>query len=328
MLPRYSEKFYAHNGRISDKWEQYLPVYDREFARFIARGNPVRLLEIGVQNGGSLEIWGSLLPPGSTIVGIDINPACASLHFDNPNIRVLILDASDLGALNVALGDAEFDIILDDGSHLCSHVVSTFKACFPRLAAGGIYIVEDLHTSYWVEFGGGFRAAQSSIEWLKGLIDSEYTDYFQNPEGIADLRILKELNRHIRRITFHDSVAIIEKWPQPKEVPHKRVITGTQASVIEPTLVAEIDLAGEIREITLTTQALDATVKQLKHDRDKALVALEEERAHVLRMQAQIQSADKKISELETHVYDLKNSKSWRLTAPFRAIMSKFRDRP
>jgi hypothetical protein len=259
-------------------------------------------------------------------VGIDINPACASLHFDNPNIRVLILDASDSGALNVALGDAEFDIILDDGSHLCSHVISTFKACFPRLAAGGIYIVEDLHTSYWSEFGGGFRVAQSSIEWLKDLIDAEYTDYFQNPEDITDLQFLKDLNRHIRRITFHDSVAVIEKWPQPKQAPHKRVITGTKATVIEPTLVAEIDLAGEIREITLTTQALDSTVKQLRHDRDQALMALEETRDHVSRMQAEMQIANKKILELEMNIYDLKNSKSWRLTAPLRVLITKIRN--
>src|SRR5206468_3414241 len=71
------DTFLGHDGHVSDKWEHYLAIYELELARFGA--NPIHLLEIGVQNGGSLEIWAKYLPTGSSIVGLDIDPACASL---------------------------------------------------------------------------------------------------------------------------------------------------------------------------------------------------------------------------------------------------------
>lgn len=325
MSPRYSETFFAHGGRVSDKWEQYLSIYDREFAPFIAAGKPVRLLEIGVQNGGSLEIWNALLPAGSTIIGIDINNECAKLKFNTPNISVMIGDASDPAVLDAILKDTEFDIILDDGSHLCRHVIATFQACFRRLKNGGIYIVEDLHTSYWAEFGGGFRTPEASIEWLKGLVDAQHTDYFQNAESIPDVSDLRDLNRLVRRVTFYDSVAVIEKWQTPKEAPHKRVITGTNAAIIEPAYVAELELPGSHLDIMLTTQALNSTVKKLRHEHDCTRAELAIERENLIIEMKKLANAESRIKELENHLQQMCNSTSWRITAPLREIFRFFR---
>src|ERR1700733_10908170 len=74
--------FFAHQGNIVDKWEQYLSIYASEFAHFLSPAQPVRLLEIGVQNGGSLELWAKYLPNGSEIVGLDIDPAVEKINFD------------------------------------------------------------------------------------------------------------------------------------------------------------------------------------------------------------------------------------------------------
>ena len=74
--------FIEHEDYASDKWEHYLPIYEVVFSRSTALGQPIRLLEIGVQNGGSLQVWSKYLPEGSTIVGIDIDPACVRLPME------------------------------------------------------------------------------------------------------------------------------------------------------------------------------------------------------------------------------------------------------
>jgi hypothetical protein len=113
---RLRQIFIDHQGYISDKWEHYLFIYEAALARFIADGRPIRLLEIGVQNGGSIQIWSKYLPEGSTIVGIDIDTACTDL-VAAPNVFIHIGDASDPVALDRMLGDSCFGVIIDDGSH-------------------------------------------------------------------------------------------------------------------------------------------------------------------------------------------------------------------
>ena len=57
----------THSGKVSDKWSTYLDEYERIFSEY--RDKPVRLLEIGVQNGGSLEIWRQYFPNAELILG-------------------------------------------------------------------------------------------------------------------------------------------------------------------------------------------------------------------------------------------------------------------
>ena len=136
--------FIEHEDYASNKWEHYLPIYEVVFSRSTALGQPIRLLEIGVQNGGSLQVWSKYLPEGSTIVGIDIDPACVRLPIE-ANISIRIGDATDPVALDHMLRDARFDVIIDDGSHQSHDVIATFEDCFKRLGPGGVYIIEDLH---------------------------------------------------------------------------------------------------------------------------------------------------------------------------------------
>ena len=197
---------------------------------------PVRLLEIGVQNGGSLQIWSKYLPPGSIMVGIDIDPACAGFRPET-NISILIGDAGDKVAIDRILGDAKFDIIIDDASHRSDHVVSTFNACFGRLNCGGLYIVEDLHCSYRSSHGGGFRLAGSSMEWFKGLADALNVDHFEpDASGKLDgieLERLGQLGREIARITFFDSLVVVEKLTSERRRPYRRIVTGQNAHVVD-----------------------------------------------------------------------------------------------
>ncbi|MBX6392006.1 MAG: hypothetical protein IRY96_00920, partial [Burkholderiales bacterium] len=82
----------SHRGKVTDKWSSYLEVYNRLFTLF--RPLPVRLLEIGVQNGGSLEVWAKYFPNAELIVGCDIDLECAHLRYADPRIAVVMADAT------------------------------------------------------------------------------------------------------------------------------------------------------------------------------------------------------------------------------------------
>ena len=247
--------FIEHEGYASDKLEHYLPIYEAAFSKFTARGQPIRLLEIGVQNGGSLQVWSKYLPQGSTIVGVDIDPACARLPME-ANISIRIGDAADPVALNHMLGDAAFDVIIDDGSHHSRDVIATFEDCFKRLGPGGVYIIEDLHYSYVASRGGGFRHPDTSIEWLKALVDTLNIDHFESGAAAAldsaGLQSMRELGSQIAQIAFFDSVAIVEKLAVIKNHPYRRIMTGRETRIVD--LATDISLmpAAQIQTLLLS----------------------------------------------------------------------------
>ena len=228
----FTEIFLNHSGYLSDKWAQFLPIYDFELQPMIARGRPLRLLEIGVQNGGSLQIWHEYLPEGSQIYGLDIDERCRRLDFP-PQVKVLVGDAGDPATLDDLLGDEVFDIIIDDGSHQSRDVIAAAKALLPRLVAGGKYFIEDLHASYWSSYGGGFRKVGTSIEHIKNIVDALHADYFQASDLIEDDEryTLTDLNARIGRVSFYDSIAVIASYPRPKLTPFNRVLSGRQIKV-------------------------------------------------------------------------------------------------
>lgn len=85
--------YQSKTGKVSDKWDLYLTLYDHLLEPYRALPT-LRLLEIGVQNGGSLETWAQFFPLASKIIGSDINPECANLVFDDPRISVVIGDSA------------------------------------------------------------------------------------------------------------------------------------------------------------------------------------------------------------------------------------------
>lgn len=228
--------FANHAGNVSDKWEHYLPVYDRELFRIVRQDRPLRLLEIGVQNGGSLQIWRDYLPAGSTVVGVDIDPRVGDLEL-GAGIEVHVADATDRGASASVLQDDPFDIIVDDGSHRSSDVITTFELLFDWLAPGGIYFIEDMHCSYQAAFGGGFQQPESSIEYFKRIIDGINADHFEGDANVAvpeqTLTRLRELGQAIAGISFHDSMVVIRKATRKREMPFGRALTGSISPVKE-----------------------------------------------------------------------------------------------
>jgi hypothetical protein len=168
---RFVDLFSEHRGLRARKWVHYFPVYDRLLFQYLQAGRPLTLLEIGVQNGGSLELWKKYLPPGSQIHGVDINPNCLDVTFSG-DIHFHLGDAADRQVTDEIFKDVTFDIILDDGSHISREVISAFSNLFDKVRPGGVYLIEDLFTSYWRgHYGGGLGDPRSSVEFLKSLAD-------------------------------------------------------------------------------------------------------------------------------------------------------------
>jgi len=133
-------------GKVSNKWTSYLAYYDKLFD-FI-KDNSISLLEIGVQNGGSLETWGKYFPNANLILGCDIDDRCGRLQFEDPRIRIIIGNANSDMVFKEVLSCGPFDVIIDDGSHLSEDILVSFLNYFPLIKPGGIYVVEDTHAIY------------------------------------------------------------------------------------------------------------------------------------------------------------------------------------
>jgi hypothetical protein len=194
--------FLNNNKRLIHKWKHYFPIYERHFRRFV--NLDVTLIEIGCGAGGSLQMWKRFLGPHATIVGIDNEPQCRAYEEDQISVRIgNQADARFLDEVFTEFGAP--DIVIDDGSHRQSDIRASFAALYPRLAKNGIYLVEDLHTAYWPEYGGAFGKTGSFIEDCKALID------LLNAEHTRGALAPTEFTGSTQSIHFYDSVAVFEK---------------------------------------------------------------------------------------------------------------------
>jgi len=211
------------NGQPFVKWWHYFDAYEREIgdrARFAREGlsvPPLRVLEIGVWRGGSLGLWREYFGREAIIFGIDIDPVSATWGVSDAEIRIgSQTDTTFLSSVVNEMGGV--DIVIDDGSHLSEHVVTTLRHLWPLLSDGGIYLIEDLHTSYWPAWGGGLRRKSSSIEALKSLVDVLHQPYFGSS---ADQQGLGIERATLSSISFYDSVAALHKKRQPSPRPFR-----------------------------------------------------------------------------------------------------------
>ncbi|WP_338833448.1 glycosyltransferase [Bradyrhizobium septentrionale] len=238
----FRDLFDAHEGKVSDKWDHYLSVYENTFGRL--RQKPVSLLEIGVQNGGSLEIWAAYFRHAQMILGVDIDPSCGLLRFEDQRISVVVGDAK-----TIETGDAiralasSFDVIIDDGSHVSSDIIANFLRLVPLLADDGIYLIEDMHASYWKELGGELFAPYSAAAFFKTLTDVLNYEHWSLDKAPADL--LQPFANHaqvplpmehlerIESVAFLNSVCIISKTGGNRTRLGDRRVSGKDGAVTE-----------------------------------------------------------------------------------------------
>jgi hypothetical protein len=209
------EYFFDNPGRLIDKWHHYFEIYHRHFERF--RGRSPVVVEIGVFHGGSLQMWRDYFGKGAHIVGVDVNPECRMLAGES--MTVLIGDQADRRFLaELRERFPRIDIVIDDGGHTMDQQITTFEELYPHVQPDGVYLCEDLHTSYLAQFGGGHRRDGSFIEYSKALVDGLHGWHWS--KGAAS----DAFTRSTFALHFYDSVLVAEKRPIPPPVHSK---TGT-----------------------------------------------------------------------------------------------------
>lgn len=210
-------------GKLSDKWDSYLSTYDQLFAHL--KNTPVKLFEIGVQNGGSLETWDQYFVSAQLLLGCDINPACGQLQYSDPRVRVVIGNVNEYQTKKVIDNLASrFDIIIDDGSHRAEDIIASFLLYFDSLEPGGIYVIEDTHTAYFKEAGGGVNKVDNVYGFFKRLIDVINMEFWEKEQSVVDYMQalypqmyipVSILEGWINSIEFRNSMIIIRKCTAP-----------------------------------------------------------------------------------------------------------------
>lgn len=294
-------------GRVLDKWVHYFPIYSRHLAPY--RGRPVRVLEIGIYQGGSLDMWRWYLGEQATFVGIDIDPRAREAT--DPRHVVEIGDQTDADFLRrVAEEHGPFDIIIDDGGHEMRQQIVTAETLFPLLAEGGLFLVEDCHTSYWDSHGGGRKREGTFMEWVKDRVDD--VNGYHSPGAVDPL-----WTDQVDGIHCYDSVVVLDKKarfaPFAEQVGHAEFLMYPRSvSQVMTELVATRDAA--VAERDAARAAADAD----RGDRDEEIRALRAELAALrpsnARLSSRLRQAGADLEATRRSLRELRRSGSARLS--------------
>jgi len=163
-------------------------------------GKEVKVLEIGVFSGGSLEMWRHYFGPRCRVYGVDIEEACRS--YENEFTEIFIGDQADRGFWKAFKKRvAHLDILVDDGGHRPEQQIATLEEMLPHLRPGGVYLCEDIHGTH-----NGFAA------YMLGLVRNlnAMTDDPSQP-GVRP----SPLQASIHSVHFYPYVTVIEKTERP-----------------------------------------------------------------------------------------------------------------
>lgn len=205
-----AQYFLRNQGRMLYKWHHYFEIYHRHLQRF--RGTSPVVLEVGVFHGGSLQMWREYFGKGTKIVGIDVDPRCR--QFEDEATTILIGDQADPAFLaDVRRRFPRVDILIDDGGHHMVEQIVTFGELYDHLQPRGVYLCEDVHTSYGARWEGGLRRPGTFIEFSKALVDGLHA-WYHLPQGTE----MDQFALGTYSISFYDSIVVVEKRPigQPR----------------------------------------------------------------------------------------------------------------
>lgn len=337
--------FFAANrgGNPLDKWAHYFPIYERHLARY--RGLPVRVLEIGVYRGGGLDLLRHYLGEGARLVGLDIDEAARlSVAGRYP------VELGDQGDPDVLTGLSEqhgpFDIVIDDGGHRTRQQIVSVETLFPLLNDDGVYIVEDCHTSYWPEYRDEGPGESSFIEWVKARVDDLNAYHFSTDQKLGD-----PWQTHLSGVHAYDSLVVLDK--DRRSAPFSELSGGgefitqsRQASLSNFEMLATRDAALAAKE---EAEAKVASAEaQAALVADQAAVAVLGSREELRILRGELVQAKQGVAELRTDleatreeledandkllgswgiIQEMRQSASWRATAPLRRAKAIVRRR-
>ena len=188
---------FQQSKKNSGKHKKYFEVYDKIFERF--RDKKITFVEVGVLNGGSLEVWKKYFHKDSRIIGIDLNPECKK--FEEKGVEIFIGDqSSEIFWDNFFKKVGKVDVLLDDGGHTNLQQIVTIIKSIKNINDDGLIVTEDTHSSYMSKFGNPSR--YSFINFAKKLID-DINFKFPNLGKFEN-----SLNDYIYSITFFESFVV------------------------------------------------------------------------------------------------------------------------
>lgn len=333
-----AELYSEHKGKVSDKWSIYLSEYNRIFNDY--REEPVKMLEIGVQNGGSLEIWSKYFQRGEKFIGCDINPDCSILKFDDKRISLVVGDANvDSVQAEILEHSSEFNIVIDDGSHLSSDIVESFARYFPKIVDGGVFVAEDLHCSYWQEYEGGLFDPLSSIAFFKSLadvinhehwgVDKKRIDLFNGFRAKYNFELDDDLLKRVHSIEFINSICVVRKSTAQSVLLGDRFIAGEVENVVK----GHNNVHGSTLEPLLQLQNFWST-RELPPGEELPvrLQELSEREGQINNLNIFVEKHKKiaserkrEIKQLQSIIDGMQKSFSWRIAEPIRYVGRVYR---
>ena len=312
-------------GPVLDKWIHYFPIYARHLAQY--RGLPVRVLEIGTYRGGGLQLLQHYLGPSAELVGLDIDEAAA--HAVNGRFPVVLGDQADPSVLrDMSAKYGPFDIVIDDGGHTMAQQIAAAETLFPLLADRATYIVEDTHTSYWDEFGGGPPGTPGTFtSWVRERVDDLHARH------CSDIELDTVWATQLDGIHVYDSVTVLEKEqrfrPFNEVAGSSSYLFGDRVSELLPLeMLATRDAAiAERDQVRDATSRHNDELAQLRDD----LRVLRAEIRHVRESEVSARSTTESLQEelestrgmlLESwrQVKAMRATVSWRVTRPLRWV--------
>lgn len=198
------QKYFENNtSNCIHKWIHYFDIYDFWFKKY--KNKPIVILEIGVYQGGSLNMWRDYFGEEAKIFAIDINPLCK--QFETENTKIFIGSQEDKEFLKyVKTQVPQFDILIDDGGHTMQQQIVSFEELYHHIKDDGLYLCEDLHTSYWKNYGGGYKNPNSFIEYSKNFIDSINAWHSKEKQFT-----INNVTKSTYALHYYDSILILEK---------------------------------------------------------------------------------------------------------------------
>jgi hypothetical protein len=206
-------------SKFADKWDPYFDVYETWFEKF--RGRAPRILEIGVQNSGSAEMWLKYFGPGTSIVGVDIDQRCQQLASQDLEIVIGDQGSPEFWTDFFDKHTEPFDIIIDDGGHRMDQMILTFVVASKHIRDGGIHLIEDVHTAYWnhhsIFWPGpwddfGLYNTNNIMEFTKAGLDVLNREHIEPHQGIIPQinPVITNTFDHVKAVHYYNSMIVFE----------------------------------------------------------------------------------------------------------------------
>lgn len=182
------------------KLSGYFPVYEQIFKEF--KNKPLVFVEVGVKDGGSLELWRKFFHKDSRIIGVELDNNAIKLR--DKGYEIFIGDQSCPDFWKKFYKEVGMiDILLDDGGHTNLCQIVTVNESISNINDGGKIIIEDVGTSFMNRFGNPCKT--SFLNFSKHVVDKLY----------GRNEVLNKINsnifeKNVFSVSFFDSIVMFE----------------------------------------------------------------------------------------------------------------------